>query len=257
MPVLIAAPIGGKKQYSINLWLEWIANQDYPHYNICLCTNGEGKEELNEKIKQIEIIDKHGQQKRVISLSLPKSETLTTIQRITYSREMIRRYALEQGYHYIFFLDTDTIPANKDAIERLMIHRRPCISGLYFYKNSKVAVVIDLETGTNINIEKCKEAVEKGEIIEVWGFGFGCLLLSKEAFKYPFDYNLFGEERTDDFGYCEVLDQNQIKRYLDPFVLCKHFSDRPEALHKINDMILIRNGKNKDRAEDQNKGMDQ
>ena len=34
--ILISAPIGGHKQYSINDWFNWIARQTYPNYDICL-----------------------------------------------------------------------------------------------------------------------------------------------------------------------------------------------------------------------------
>ena len=37
--VLICAPIGGQKQYSINLWFEWIANQTYKNYEVIVVDN--------------------------------------------------------------------------------------------------------------------------------------------------------------------------------------------------------------------------
>jgi len=237
--VLIAAPIGGQKQYSINLWFDWIAKQSYPKELIkpCICVNGEGFRELGEKVRQVEISYPDGFKHVVEVLELPDSNNLTTIQKITYARETIRRFAVKEGYDYILFLDTDTIPANKDAIQQLIKWDKEAISGLYFYKNSKQPVVIDAETHTNISLEKCETAVKENKIIEVWGFGFGCLLLSRRAFeKNAFDYDLFGEERTDDFGYCHVLEQNGVLRYLDPFILCKHFDD-PDKIKSAGTQI--------------------
>jgi len=226
--ILIAAPIGGQKQYSINLWFDWIAKQSYPKELVkpCICVNGAGFKELGEKVREVEISYPDGYKQAVEVLELPDSANLTTIQKITYARESLRRYAVKEGFDYIFFLDTDTIPANKDAIQQLINWNQDAISGLYFYKNSKQPVVIDDETHTNITVEKCEAAVKDHKIIEVWGFGFGCLLLSRRAFENTaFDYDLFGEERTDDFGYCHALEQAGVKRFLDPFVLCKHFDD--------------------------------
>jgi hypothetical protein len=228
MKVLIAAPIGGMKQYSINLWLEWIANQSYnpARYEVCLCVNGKDSDELAGKLKEVEIMPEKWLTKHIIVLRLPDSSELSVIQRITYSREMIRRYAVENDYDYIFFLDTDTIPAYNETIQMLMSWNKDAVSALYFYKNSKQPVVIDAETHTNISIDKCHEAVLGERLIDVWGFGFGCLLLSRKAFEnHAFDYDLFGEERTDDFGYCHVLEQAGIKRYLDSRIICRHFSD--------------------------------
>jgi len=226
--ILISAPIGGLKQYSINLWFEYIARQklDFDSYDICICVNGKGYQELANKLGEVEIYYPDRHKKKVNTLILPDSEDLSVIQKITYAREMIRRYAVENNYTHIFFLDTDTIPSNKDAIARLLTWNVPCVSGLYFYKNSKVPVVIDQETNTNITIEKCKDAVMQNKLIPVWGFGFGCLLLERKVFeKLAFDYELFGEERSDDFGYCHALEQAGVTRYLDPYVLCKHFAD--------------------------------
>lgn len=231
MKILIAAPIGGKKQYSINVWFDWIATQTFPKEDVeaCICVNGADNKEVADLIDQVEISYPDGFKQRITTLLLPDSDRMSVIQKITYSREMIRRYAVEKGFDYIFFLDTDTIPHHKDAIQLLLDREKDVISGLYFYKNTKQPVVIDAETNTNISLSKCEDLVNKKEICEVWGFGFGCLLLSRRAFENnAFDYDLFGEERSDDFGYCHVLEQSGIKRFFDPFVICKHFND-PEA----------------------------
>ena len=228
MKILIAAPIGGKKQYSINVWFDWIAKQTFPA-EVCLCVNGADNKEVAAMIDQVEISYPNGFKQRIKTLLLPDSDRMSVIQKITYSREMIRRYAVENNFDYIFFLDTDTIPYHKDAIQILLDHKKDIISGLYFYKNTKQPVIIDAETNTNISLQKCEDLALKRKICEVWGFGFGCLLISRRAFENnAFDYDLFGEERTDDFGYCHVLEQQGIKRFFDPFVICKHFND-PEA----------------------------
>jgi len=228
MKILIAAPIGGKKQYSINAWFDWIATQTFPKESVeaCICVNGADNLELKKMIDKVEISYPDGYKQHITTLLLPDSEKMSVVQKITYSREMIRRYAVDQGFDYIFFLDTDTVPFHKDAIQKLIDRDKDVISGLYFYKNTKQPVIIDAETNTNISLEKCEDLVEKKEICEVWGFGFGCLLLSRRAFETnEFDYGLFGDERSDDFGYCHVLEQKGIRRYFDPEVICKHYTD--------------------------------
>jgi hypothetical protein len=237
--VLISAPISGLKQYSINEWLYWIANQNYKIYEVCLCVNGKESKELAEKLKTVEIRDVHNQTKKLIVLELEGSEKLTTIQKITYSREKIRRYAVLNQYDSIFFLDTDTIPAYKDSITRLISHNKESISGLYFYKHSKVPVIIDLNTRTNVSMELINHLVADEEITEVWGYGYGCLLLSGSALNVAFDYKIFEQERTDDFGHCHALEQKGIKRYFDPLIICKHF-DTQEATKFMNGIMGIK-----------------
>jgi hypothetical protein len=160
-------------------------------------------------------------------MQLENDENLTTIQRITYSREKIRRLAVKQEFDYLFFLDTDTIPVYYNAITQILSRpelKNSAISGLYFYKNSRQTVAIDLKTKTNLALHKIQKAHEHKELIEVWGFGFGCLMLSKNIFKEnPFDYEKFKEHYTDDFGYCQILEDNNIQRFIDPLVLCRHF----------------------------------
>jgi hypothetical protein len=242
MKVLIAAPIGGHKQYSINQWFHWIANQDHKDYEIAVCANGDTAPELVKLLEQVEIVDKHGQQKKITSMSLPNEINLSTIQRITYSREKLRRYALAEGYDYLFFSDTDTIPLVNDAIPRLLSHKLDAVSGVYFYKNSKVPVVVDKTTSTNIALDKIKQNALSGTLAEIWGAGFGCIMLSKRTLaECAFNYDLFGEDRTDDFGYCHVVQQKGIKIWLDSRVICKHLAN-PETdnFKKLNDLIHFR-----------------
>lgn len=234
--VLVSAPIGGHKQYSINLWFQWLANQNYRNFDFCLCANGDARHKLIAKLKQVEIKTKFGIIKKPIALMLPKSDELSIIQKITYSRETIRRYAVEKGYNAIFWLDTDTIPASKDAIRILLSWNYESISGLYHYKDSQVPVVIDKDTHTNMNINKMVDAVANNKALEIWGSGYGCVLHRGRALDIPFDYEAFGEERTDDFGHCHALEVAGISRMFDPFILCKHFGDS-DSFDKINEMI--------------------
>ena len=240
--VLISAPIGGKKQYSINLWFEWVANQEYRNFDICICVNGKDRGELLKKLEKVEIITKYKDEKKIISLDLPNSDDLSIIQKITYARETIRRYAVKNGYDAIFWLDTDTIPANKDAIKRLLSWNVESVSGLYFYKDSKVPVAIDSDTNTNFSLKKIEDFVDINKLMPTWGTGYGCLIHQGQAMTTAFDYDTFGEERTDDFGHCHALEHKGIFRWLDPMVLCKHFSDKAsrDKINKINSIIGLK-----------------
>jgi len=234
--VLIAAPVAGTKQYSMGVWLNWIANQNHKEFEVAMCVNGKEKDEVIEMLKKTSIVSKYGDTKTIKILKLEADEKLTTIQRITYAREKLRRFAVKEKYDYLFFSDTDTIPLTYDTIKILMCE--DVVSGVYFYKNSKVPVVIDKDTRTNISLEKMRQAYEEKKLVEVWGFGFGVLMLPYSVFsKCEFDYDLFGEERTDDFGYCSVLEKNKIKRFLNPKVMCQHLGT--VDFNKLNKMTKI------------------
>lgn len=220
--VLICAPVGDGKEYSINEWFNWIANQPYKNFEVAVCVNGRSEETLLQKItlfNQVEINNK-----KITVLYLPFDKYQTTKIRISDSREILRNFAIDHGFDYIFFLDTDTIPVTLDAIPRLMAHNKGMVSGLYFYKNTKQPIVIDKDTHTNLTLKKIQELTEKKEILEVSGFGFGVVLIRRDVFeKIAFDYNFMKEYWTDDFQYCEYMEKAGIKRYFDPWVVCKHF----------------------------------
>jgi len=256
--VLIACPLGGLKQYSINRWFDWIANQTHADYDVCVCVNGTDAGELATKLEKVEITDIHGKIKKIKVLNYLGMHN-SVIQIITFSREKIRRYAVEYDYDYIFWLDSDTIPVNLNAISQLINREVSAISGIYFYKNSKQPVIIDQDTKTNISLQKLEEYYNVNEIIEVWGFGYGCLLQDKETFEScPFDYALFGEERTDDFGNCHVMEQKGIKRFVDPKVMCRHLGDIniKQNINSFLKFLVNENGQNKNPTKNQDKRMD-
>lgn len=235
MKVLIAAPIAGTKQYSINRWLQWIADQSHKDYEFAFCVNGENQEQLIEMLKQIEITDIHGQRKKPVILRNRLKEGVETniIQNITHARESLRQYAIKHQFDKIFFLDSDTIPLLRDAIELLASHNKQAISGVYMYKNTAVTVAVSVKRKTNPTLEDLREAVDKKELIEVVIFGLGCALLDKSVFeKIPFDFKYFGKEVGEDYGYCFAMQERQIDRWIEPRLVCLHLGEekaRPQS----------------------------
>ena len=140
MKVLIAAPISGHKQYSINQWFNWIANQSHKEYDFALCINGKNQHQLVSMLKKVKIQDIHKQNKKPILLwNITKKDVKTTfLHNIVHARETLRRYAIKHNYDKIFWLDTDTIPKNLKSIEILAKSNKDAISGLYFYKKTTV-----------------------------------------------------------------------------------------------------------------------
>jgi hypothetical protein len=222
MKVLIAAPIGDGKEYSINEWFKWISEQPYEDYDVCLCVNGKSAESVAAKkamLEEVRINDRP-----LIVLELPYDQYHTTKHRLAYSRDIIRSFAIEKDYDYLFWLDTDTIPVILDAIPFLIAQDKDVISGLYFYKGTKQSVIIDKDTLTNVQYSRIQELVGSGEVVKVWGFGFGCLLMSKAVLdKFSFDYTYKYEDWSEDFIACELLEKAGIDRWFYARVICKHY----------------------------------
>lgn len=220
--ILIAAPIGDGKEYSINEWFQWIADQPYKNYDVAMCVNGKSLESIEKKcsmLREVLINDRP-----IYVLKLPYNQYHTTKHRLAYSREKLRVYALENGYDYVLWLDTDTIPVVMDSIQLMLDKKKDVISGLYFYKGTKQSVIIDKETLTNMSYAKIEELVKTGEIIQVWGFGFGILLMSRSALeKFSFDYKYKYENWSEDFIACELLEKANVERWFYARIVCKHY----------------------------------
>lgn len=234
MTVLIAAPIGDGKEYSINEWFKWISEQPYDDYDVVLCVNGKSAESVAEKkamLEEVRINDRP-----LLVLSLPYDQYHTTKHRLAYSRDMIRSFAIEKRYDYVFWLDTDTIPIIMDTIPLLIAQEKDVISGLYFYKGTKQSVIIDKDTLTNVQYSRIKELVMSGEVIKVWGFGFGCLLMAKSVLdKFSFDYTYKYEDWSEDFIACELIEKAGIDRWFYARMICKHYHSKDFTLETENE----------------------
>ena len=103
MKILIADPICGVKQYSINQWLQFISDQTYKNYDFALCVNGKEEEQLISMLKQVEITDVHNQVKKpiIIHNMIKEGVEPTVMANITNARESLRQYALNNGYDKI------------------------------------------------------------------------------------------------------------------------------------------------------------
>lgn len=135
---------------------------------------------------------------------------------------------LELGWEYLFFLDDDTIPP-PDAILRLMAHRQPIVSGVYYRRNPPIVPVMLKETPTGRNwITEFKSP----DLMEVDYVGAGCLLIHRDVltklappwFDWRVDrYDLPDTARmSEDFRFCQYARENGYKILVDTSVQCRH-----------------------------------
>ena len=227
--ILIAAPIAGVKQYSMGEWLRWVANQTFANYDFALCVNGKDRDLLIEKLEATQISDVHKAIKKPIILEMANSDNTSTIQNLCYAREILMDYARKHDYTHLLFLDTDTIPHHLGTIQMLLDQQKDYVSGLYFYKNSKVPVAINKLTHKNFTLEELKPMVLNKELVETWGVGYGCVLLSRKAFEVPLDYEKFGEQISDDFAHGDSCTKAGITLYFYPLVCCQHLGNGTDA----------------------------
>ncbi len=211
--ILVGCPTSDHKKYCIEEYAKAIKNLSYPNYDILLVDNSQ-TETYSKKLQTLEIPikrDKYLERAR---------------DRIVHSRNVLRKYALENGYDYFLSLEQDVIPP-KNVIEQLLQHKKEVITGVYFTRYTIQGKPVlkpllwkttDKKTLTFV----AEEELKKPQLLEVKASGLGCVLISKEILeKIPF--RLSKESNTyDDMTFCEDLHKQKIQLYADTTVKCKH-----------------------------------
>ena len=140
---------------------------------------------------------------------------------------------LELGWEWLFFLDDDVIPP-PDAVMRLLNHKKPIVSGLYYRRYEPIVPVMlrDSEYGPQWIRE-----FNAPELIEVDYVGAGCLLIHRDVlnslqplsarcrwFEWRCDRtDLPHLERTsEDFTFCKHARNHGYKIYVDTGIQCRH-----------------------------------
>jgi GT2 family glycosyltransferase len=141
------------------------------------------------------------------------------------SRNLIVEHALEIGYDYIMWVDSDMI-LPKNTLTTLMSHDKDIVSGVYrhkllFGKNvvAKRFIPDKKDTYEDLTIEEVKEP----KLIEIDGVGFGCVLTKVDVFrniKKPwFQYS---PAMGEDIYFCRKAQKAGYKIWLDTSIKADH-----------------------------------
>jgi len=146
---------------------------------------------------------------------------------IDISRNTIAKYAMDNKFDYVFYLDSD-IMLPKNGIKNLLSHDKDIVSGVYAYKQlGRNDVVLkrytkdDPEDYDDLSVNEVIES--KNRIISVDGFGFGCVLLKTEVFKnIKFPYFVYTQNLGEDIYFCQKAKLAGFELLVDTKVLCGH-----------------------------------
>ena len=214
--VLVGCPTSDYKDYCLNKYAESVKNLSYDNYDILLVDNSKTNE-YSEKIKKLGL--------KVIKDKYTESAR----ERIVNSRNILREYAIKNDYGYLLSLEQDVIPP-RDIIERLLIHNKKVISGVYFAVNfyqgkhqllPLIWVDFDEKNKKMFYVDKIR--LWSNKLIKIATCGLGCILIHKDIlkkFKFRFDSNY--KEGFDDMFFCKDLRENKIEIYADTSIKCKH-----------------------------------
>ena len=162
------------------------------------------------------------------NLQIPGTFTFLTGMPFDHARNTGCLKTLENDFEWLFFLDDDTIPP-ADAIYKLMSHKKPIVSGLYYRRHPPICPVMLKEVGGD---KKWITEFNVPELIEVDYVGTGCMLIHKDVlknvpqpwFEWKVDrYDLPANQRmSEDFSFCQKARQTGYKIYVDTSVQCRH-----------------------------------
>ena len=142
------------------------------------------------------------------------------------SRNLIVEHALEIGYDYIMWIDSDMI-LPKNTLTTLMSHDKDIVSGVYRHKllfgENVVAKRFVPDKKDRYEDLTIKEVVESDGLIEVDGVGFGCVLTKVDIFRHikkPWFW--YSTAMGEDIYFCRKAQKAGYKVFLDTSILCDH-----------------------------------
>lgn len=167
------------------------------------------------------------------NLQIPGTYTGLTGMPFDHARNTGCQKLLEMGWEWLFFLDDDVIPP-PDAIIKLINHKVPIVSGLYYRRSPPILPVMlrDVSGGRQWVTE-----FQAPALIEVDYVGAGCLLIHRDVlaslpplspkchwFEWRVDrVDLPQEERmSEDFAFCRHAKNHGLKIFVDTGVQCRH-----------------------------------
>jgi len=227
--VLVGCPTSFHKEYCLELYIQTVNRLTYKNYDILLIDNSPDDTYL-DKISALGIKAIKG----------PYHENARD--RIVMSRNLLKDYAIKNGYDYLLSLEQDVIPP-LDIIERMLSHKKKVITGIYFARNmienKKMLIpLVYVEIPSKNDLPSMRplnehELFHGPTLIKVISCGLGCVIIHKDVLKeitFRYDLNTF-----DDRWFCIDLFNKKIDIYCDISLKCKHMIlNRPYDWADIN-----------------------
>lgn len=210
--VLIACPSSDRHWYVFDEWLRAIKEQDYDNFDILIVDTSEGTDYHDYLVSK---------GLRVIRYPWDPKEN-NVLQHLAFAREKYRKVAVDEGYDYLFNLDSDVILPRNGLSELLCCDKdQVCYVVHVFPKGVYQPPCVFKKGGFLMNQDDPKRnglqyyswswvRKYKGRLKKVYGGGFGLLLIKRKVFlevpfrTHPNFYNgedLWYYAEADDKGF--------------------------------------------------------
>ena len=149
---------------------------------------------------------------------------------IAHNRNKLVSRFLKSKYEWLLFIDSDTLPPF-DVLEMTKNGKDIC-SGIYFqWKDNKLIPLVYKKNKNDFHEEyKVFNEVSEEDLVEVDGFGAGCLLIHRKVLEkvekpwFLFEYNEDGLVALgEDFYFCQKAQEAGFKVWVDRRMVCSHY----------------------------------
>ena len=142
------------------------------------------------------------------------------------AREEIAKSAIEEGFDYILWLDSDMI-FEPNVLGKLMACKKDVVSGVYFKRVFPYTPVI--YTPKKDKLEVYEDYPTHSGIFEIGACGFGCVLTKVSVIKAVMDkyggaFFPIGGTISEDISFCMRARNLGYKIFCEPSVSCGHIS---------------------------------
>lgn len=225
--ILVGCPTCDIYEYCLDAYLNAAKNLSHDNYDILLVDNSKTEDYMN-KLKKLGI--------NVIKDSYKEDAR----DRIVSSRNILRQYALDNGYDYLLSLEQDVIPP-RDIIEKLLSYNKEIMSAVYFNYikwNEEDMLVPLLLISKDTGYFKARymqiNELKPRRLVQVKACGLGCVLIHRDVlekinFRYEKDKKGF-----DDVWFGVDTQKAEFKIFTDTGIICKHLIDNKPWQWKVS-----------------------
>lgn len=219
--ILIFTPVYEAKDYCFEEFIENTKNFTYPNFEHIIIdnskTNNYATKLRRRGIKKVYHVDRGNNSRE----ALARAQTFA------------RQYAIENGYDYLFSLESDIFPP-KDVLQRLLAHTTNVITGLYLIGNDSegkpFVPCITLPKyepsikafGTRLLYKEEIDYYTFNGLHQVQAGGMGCCLIHKSVFeKIGFYYDPRFNGHSDIYFFNKLFNR-KIPVFVDTDLYCEH-----------------------------------
>jgi hypothetical protein len=153
------------------------------------------------------------------------------------ARNHIVRQALDGGASHVFFVDDDVL-IPPDALLRLLAHKRPIVSGLYYAKTATPQPLVMNDAFCGVDTDWTE-----GDLVECASHGMGCTLIAREVFEaieapwYQTTNVTEGATKvhqTEDAYFCRKAREAGYQPAVDTGLFCPHWASEERRWYPLD-----------------------